>query len=92
MNILIVLVVGIIVGWLASAVVGGGGGLLFDPASAADLASVLQQLIDDPALPARLAASAPVVKSIEQDAEEWDTRYNRVLAGSRAVTELVAEH
>ena len=30
MNILIVLVVGIIVGWLASAVVGGGGGLLFD--------------------------------------------------------------
>jgi len=30
MNILIVLVVGVLVGWLASAVVGGGGGLLFD--------------------------------------------------------------
>lgn len=30
MNILIVLVVGVLVGWLASVVVGGGGGLLFD--------------------------------------------------------------
>lgn len=30
MNILIILLVGLLVGWLASAVVGGGGGLLFD--------------------------------------------------------------
>ncbi len=30
MNILIILVVGVLVGWLASVVVGGGGGLLFD--------------------------------------------------------------
>jgi len=30
MSILITLLVGILVGWLASAVVGGGGGVLFD--------------------------------------------------------------
>ena len=30
MNIVIMLVVGLVVGWLASAVVGGGGGVLFD--------------------------------------------------------------
>ncbi|HEY6817247.1 MAG TPA: GlsB/YeaQ/YmgE family stress response membrane protein [Croceibacterium sp.] len=30
MNIIVLLLVGILVGWLASAVVGGGGGLLFD--------------------------------------------------------------
>jgi glycosyltransferase involved in cell wall biosynthesis len=68
-----------------------GGGLMFDPSSAADLASVLQQLIDDPALSTRLAARAPVVKSIAQDAGEWDARYSRVLAGRREVPALVAE-
>jgi uncharacterized membrane protein YeaQ/YmgE (transglycosylase-associated protein family) len=30
MGIIVVLLVGILVGWLASAVVGGGGGLIFD--------------------------------------------------------------
>ena len=30
MGIIIMLLVGILVGWLASAVVGGGGGILFD--------------------------------------------------------------
>ena len=30
MGILVILVVGIIVGWLASSVAGGGGGLIFD--------------------------------------------------------------
>ena len=30
MNIIIMLLVGILVGWLASALVGGGGGLIYD--------------------------------------------------------------
>lgn len=30
MGIIVILLVGILVGWLASAVVGGGGGLIFD--------------------------------------------------------------
>lgn len=30
MGIIVILLVGIVVGWLASAVVGGGGGLIFD--------------------------------------------------------------
>jgi len=30
MGIIVILLVGILVGWLASAIVGGGGGLIFD--------------------------------------------------------------
>jgi glycosyltransferase involved in cell wall biosynthesis len=67
-----------------------GGGLVYEPTSAAELALLLQPLIDDPALAVRLARSAPAVKSIEQDAGEWDERYNRVLATCRQSPELVA--
>jgi glycosyltransferase involved in cell wall biosynthesis len=69
-----------------------GGGLIYDPMSPAELASVLQRLIDDPTLAARLARGAPAVKSIEQDALEWDGRYRRVLDACRQAPELVADH
>jgi glycosyltransferase involved in cell wall biosynthesis len=68
-----------------------GGGLVYDPTSPAELAGVLQRLIDDPTISARLGQGAPAVKSIEQDALEWDARYNRLLDASRQVPELVAE-
>ena len=68
------------------------GGLVYDPTSPAELASVLQRLIDDPTLAARLARRAPAVKSIEQDALEWDVRYSRALDTCRQAPELVAGH
>ena len=54
-------------------------GLLYDPFSPAGLSAALQRLIDDRHLPGRLAAAAPVVKTIEQDACEWEGRYGRLL-------------
>ena len=68
------------------------GGLVYDPSSPAELASVLQRLIDDPTLAARLARGAPAVKSIEQDALEWDVRYRRVRDACHQGAELVAGH
>ena len=38
-------------------------------------------LIDDPPLRASLAAAARPVKSIVQDAEDWERRYHSVLQG-----------
>ena len=50
-------------------------GLLYDPFDAASLAGCLQQLIDDRRLLDRLSERAPAVKSIAQDAREWEERY-----------------
>jgi len=56
----------------------GGIGLLYDPASAVELRAVLGRLIQNPAHLAALAESvrtAPPVKSIAQDAREWEDTY-----------------
>jgi len=68
------------------------GGLVYDSRSPAELTAVLQRLIDDPTLAPRLARSAPAVKSIGQDALEWDVRYRRVLDASRHAPALATAH
>src|SRR6476620_9259267 len=50
-------------------------GLLYEPFSAESLAASLQRLIDDPDLLPRLSARVSKVKPIEQDAREWEARY-----------------
>lgn len=55
-------------------------GLLYDAFSVASLRASLQRLVDDRALVDSLAARAPSVKSIAQDAREWEARYQRVCA------------
>lgn len=57
-------------------------GLLYD-ASAAALARALARLIETPELIERLAAAAPPVKSLEQDAAEWEQLYAEVAAPAR---------
>jgi len=54
-------------------------GLLYDAFSPAALAAALGTLIDDPERLGRLAAAAPTIKTIEDDAREWEARYERVL-------------
>ena len=56
-------------------------GLLYDAFSPDSLADALRRLLDEPALLERLAKAVPPVKSLEQDAEEWETVYGEVLRG-----------
>ena len=53
-------------------------GLLYEPFDPGSLAGSLQRLIDDRELLAKLSARVPSVKSIEQDAREWEERYLRL--------------
>jgi glycosyltransferase involved in cell wall biosynthesis len=57
----------------------GVNGFLYDAFSPTALASVLAALLHDRGLAGRLAAAAPKVKSIAEDAREWDERYLSVL-------------
>jgi len=59
-------------------------GLLYDAFSPAALAAALRTLIDNPERPGRLAAAAPTIKTIEDDAREWEARYERVLQRATA--------
>jgi glycosyltransferase involved in cell wall biosynthesis len=53
--------------------------LLFESASAADLARVIRRFVDRPQLATELAAAAPSIKSVEANAREWDELYAGVL-------------
>ena len=53
-------------------------GLLYDASSPAALAAALQQLISDPARVTALGSAAPPIKTVEQDAREWDAVYERL--------------
>lgn len=53
-------------------------GLLTEPGSPAALAAALERLAAEPVLRARLAAAAPAVRTIAEDAAEWDARYVRL--------------
>jgi len=62
-------------GGIPELVTDGISGLLYEPDSAADLRAALQRVIDEPAVLERLVGGAPAVKSIAEDARQWDTRY-----------------
>jgi glycosyltransferase involved in cell wall biosynthesis len=75
------------IGGIPALVRDGINGLLYEPFSASALTRALQQLADNPALSPRLASAAPPVKSMAQDAHEWERRYERVLAAPVASTQ-----
>ena len=62
-------------GGIPDLVVDGVNGLLAEAFSANSVGAALERLISDPDLRARLAAAAPRVKTIAEDAAEWDARY-----------------
>jgi glycosyltransferase involved in cell wall biosynthesis len=72
-------VIGARIGGIQELVDDGRNGLLFDADSAVDLARALRHVIDDPARLAGFSAHLPRVKSITEDALEWEARYAEVL-------------
>jgi glycosyltransferase involved in cell wall biosynthesis len=55
-------------------------GLIYEAYSSADLRAALKRLIDQPDLIRRFARELPAVKSIEQDAAEWEGVYQSLVA------------
>jgi glycosyltransferase involved in cell wall biosynthesis len=70
-------------GGIVDLVTDGVNGLLYEATSAADLAQKLAALVRDPRRVSELGAATPAVKSIEQDAADWDARYEVVLRSSQ---------
>jgi glycosyltransferase involved in cell wall biosynthesis len=73
-------VIGSHIGGIAELIEHNVNGFLVEPGSADALAAALRRCAEDEQLIARLSASVPVVKSIAQDALEWDIRYRQVIA------------
>ncbi len=72
-------VVGARIGGIAELVNHGLNGLLYDPASPADLTAALRQLIDHPERLREFARQIPEVKTIARDALDWEAAYADVL-------------
>jgi glycosyltransferase involved in cell wall biosynthesis len=79
-----VAVVGARMGGIPELVQDGVNGFTYDAFSPDDLAAILQRFLDDPDLAGRLGAQAPAVKTIAQDASEWEARYRAVVDASAA--------
>ena len=69
-------------GGIPELVTDGVNGMLYDAASPAALAAVLRGLILRPDRLAQMAARAPTVKTIAEDARAWERRYDSVVRGS----------
>jgi glycosyltransferase involved in cell wall biosynthesis len=72
------------IGGIPELVADGVNGVLYDPASPAALAEALRSLVLTPGQITRLAGRAPAVKSIADDARDWEQRYETLVneAGS----------
>lgn len=74
-------------GGMQELVTDGVNGFLYDAYSADDLRDRLQRFVDNPSLAGRMAALAPAVKRIEDDAREWEHRYESVVESVSRVAE-----
>jgi glycosyltransferase involved in cell wall biosynthesis len=79
-------VVGANTGGIPGLLGGGRHGRLYDANSPDGLAGVLADLARDPDRVRQMGAAAPPVKSIDEDAREWEARYEDVIARVRAGT------
>jgi glycosyltransferase involved in cell wall biosynthesis len=61
----------------------GRNGLLFEPDSVDAVAAAINTVLDDPECLSRFRAAVPAVKRIEDDALEWEGRYEAVLGRDR---------
>jgi glycosyltransferase involved in cell wall biosynthesis len=74
-----VAVVGARTGGIPDLIEDNVSGLLFETGSPEDLARRLRELVGNPARVTTLAAGAPRVKTMEQDAAEWEAAYAEVI-------------
>jgi glycosyltransferase involved in cell wall biosynthesis len=74
-----VAVVGARMGGIPGLVHEGVNGFTYEAFSPDALALVLQRFLDDPELAERMASRAPAVKTIADDAREWEGRYETLL-------------
>lgn len=63
-------------GGISELVSDGINGVLYEPSSPVSLAATVRPLLDHPARIAGMAAKVPMVKTIEEDARDWEQRYN----------------
>ena len=70
------------IGGLPELVVDGVNGLLYEPRSPASLAVALRMLLENPHRMVEMAERVPPVKTIEEDAREWERRYEEAAAGT----------
>jgi glycosyltransferase involved in cell wall biosynthesis len=66
------------IGGIPELVADGVNGLLYEPTSPASLAAALATLLDNPHRIAEMAERVPPVKTIEEDAREWERRYEEL--------------
>lgn len=76
-------VVGSRIGGIADLVADGSNGSLYEPTSSRELTAALQALIDDPDRLEHFRRTLPRVKTIAEDAREWEAAYRTVTAGRR---------
>jgi glycosyltransferase involved in cell wall biosynthesis len=67
------------VGGIPELIIDGVSGFLYDATDVTDLAARLQHFVEDPSLARTMAARGKPVKRIEEDAGEWERRYEAVL-------------
>jgi glycosyltransferase involved in cell wall biosynthesis len=73
-------VVGSRLGGILDLVHDGVNGLTYEAFSPEALALALQRFLDEPGLAESLASRAPAVKTIAEDAHEWEARYETRLS------------
>jgi glycosyltransferase involved in cell wall biosynthesis/GT2 family glycosyltransferase len=66
-------------GGMRDLVVDGEGGLRFAAGDDAALAAVMQRFLADPGLAAKIAARAPAVKSVAENAAEMEIKYRQAI-------------
>jgi glycosyltransferase involved in cell wall biosynthesis len=65
-------------GGIPELVIDGVNGVLYEPSSSASLARALRSLVDNPERIREMAGRVPPVKTIEEDARDWEQRYSGV--------------
>jgi glycosyltransferase involved in cell wall biosynthesis len=71
------------IGGIPELVTDGVNGALYDPSSPEALAEALRSLLLTPGRLAQMAEHAPAVKTIEDDARDWERRYERLVDEAR---------